>query len=95
MRNMGLFRTETLVKALADFTSFWAQHGPLEDRDTCESLREILIDNQIWANGLFSAKCGRSFSTRIDLVAQIWANGLCSGNFSRSCRTRVDLGAQN
>ena len=26
--SMELLRTETLVKALAAFTSFWAQHGP-------------------------------------------------------------------
>ena len=27
-RNMGLLRTETLVKALSFFISFWAQHVP-------------------------------------------------------------------
>ena len=27
-RNMGPLRAETLVKALAVFTSFWGQHGP-------------------------------------------------------------------
>ena len=35
---MGSLRTETLAKALAEFISFWAQHGPPEDRDTCERL---------------------------------------------------------
>ena len=35
--SMELLRTETLVKALAAFTSYWAQHGPPEDRDTCKS----------------------------------------------------------
>jgi len=34
---MGLMMTEALVKAFAAFTSFWAQNGHPEDRDTCES----------------------------------------------------------
>ena len=36
---MGLLRAETLVNALAVFTSFWAQHGLLEGRRTCETDR--------------------------------------------------------
>ena len=34
---MSHLGAETLARALAVFISFWAQHGPLEGRDTCES----------------------------------------------------------
>ena len=36
--SMELLRAETLLKAFAAFISYWAQHGPPEDRDTCKSL---------------------------------------------------------
>ena len=36
---MSHLRAETLVNALAVFTSFWAQHVPLEGRRTCETDR--------------------------------------------------------
>ena len=36
-RDMWHLRAATLVNALAVFTSFWAQHGPCEGRDTRES----------------------------------------------------------
>ena len=40
---MGHLKTETLVNALAVFIAFWAQHGPLEDRDTGERLSGFQI----------------------------------------------------
>ena len=39
--NLGLVRARALhltSSGTAVFTSFWAQHGPFEGRDTCESL---------------------------------------------------------
>ena len=42
-RDMWHLRAATLANALAVFTSFWAQHGPFEGRDTCGSLNGFHI----------------------------------------------------
>ena len=47
---MGLLRAETLAKTLAEFTSFWAQHGLPEGRDIGESLGGVhFIPGATWA----------------------------------------------
>ena len=56
--------------------------------------REMHIDSQIWANGLFSANCGKRVNARAEPVAQIWADGLCSANCGKRFNTRAEPVAQ-
>ena len=49
-RDMWHLRAATLVNALAVSTSFWAQHGPFEGRDTCERLSGFhIVLGATWA----------------------------------------------